>query len=445
MPRDLFKEDDDGEGSDFSFSRMAENIIPSTVKLAKDTAYPIMHPIETVKGLNALGSGLGQKLAQATIPGVTRESMPNPQNVDAANAVGDFYKERYGGVDNVLNTLQEDPAGALGDLAGVLSMGAYGTSRAAPSLSKALQKTAGFADPLSAPTHLAKALPSKSLYRAGLKFKLDPKKGMTKKKAKDLSNQAYELDIAPNDTGAEKLELARQVRGENIDASVKGMPSTTEIPVDEIGRYAPEAREKMLGTGRGSKTGGYVDKFDDTMEEFMNRVTDSSSNGARGEFLTPDEVQGVKIGRYSEAGPAAYGQEGKIPSVQEANKVMARGAKEALEVRNPELKGLNTAYADIDRINDAVPWNEANGFGTDYSARVIAGSAGAGKVANSAIGVASHYLRSKAASTALLIKKLAANPKDNTVARALSKQTGLTVQEIKESKPEDLFEKFGGQ
>ena len=444
MPTDLFTgETDEDEG--FSLDRMAQNIAPSTKKLIEDTIYPITHPVQTVKGLNAMGSGLGQMLAKSGGPfgvgkveGVTRETMPNPENVDAVQAVGQFYKDRYGGTDEILNTLETDPAGAAADLAGLLSGSAYTAAKVGgkgSKLAKVLKAGASAADPLNIPTHAVKALPTRSLYRAGMKTRIDPKTGMTRQKARDIGNQAYDLDIRPNDDGARKLMAERELRGQAIDQSVSGMKG--DIPVDSMYKYAPEARARMQGTGRGSRSDQYLNQFDDTIEEYMNRAT------AQGDTFTPQQMQDAKVGRYQEATPAAYGQNPKNPASQQANKIMGRGAKEALEFRNPELTGLNTRYADVDRISDAVPWNEGSGFGTDYTARVIAGSSGAPQQVSGALGVASNYLRNKAMTTALLLKKLADNPSDNALARALSRQTGLTVQEIQESKPEDLFETLG--
>jgi hypothetical protein len=46
-----------------------------------------------------------------------------------ANTVGEFYKGRYGGVDNIKETIYQDPTGVLLDLSTLLSMGGTGLTR----------------------------------------------------------------------------------------------------------------------------------------------------------------------------------------------------------------------------------------------------------------------------------------------------------------------------
>lgn len=421
-----------GEG-DYDYRKSLNNAWPSAKQFADDLTYPIRHPIDTFQGIQSLASGVAQKMATDN-----PENYSNPQNVLAAEAVGDFYSDRYGGWDEIKRTAEEDPIGIAADLASALTLG-LGTAAKIPgkvgNIAGKASKLAAVLDPTTLPTHVAKAIPSRQIYRAGMKFKHNPKnsKVVSRAKAKVLSDKAYDLGITPNDAGADKLARARAIAGDNIDASVSNMPQDG-IPTQAIGRYLPEERAEMLRTGKKSKSRAYVDSFDAATEEYMNRVS-----GQHGDTMTPVEMNNAKIGRYNEATDAAYGGNPKNPADQQANKIMGRGAKEVLEDANPDLRGLNEDYANISRIEDAVPWDESHSVGTDYSARVISGSAGTGQKTAAATGVIAHFLRSRAMSTAQAIKWAGENNIAPLQLRQALLQTGRTAQEIEQETPKNLL------
>ena len=89
------------------------NIPSSAGRFVRDITAPIHSPIETGKGLYGLAKGL----VQMVIPG----EQGSEQN---ARAVGDFLKERYGGVDAIKRTIATDPVGIAADVAGVVTGGA---------------------------------------------------------------------------------------------------------------------------------------------------------------------------------------------------------------------------------------------------------------------------------------------------------------------------------
>ena len=108
------------DGLKFDAGEMGKNIIPSAVQLGKDIAYPFMHPIETAQGLKALGTGI-YELTQKELG--NREGMEDTTDMAAAGAVWDYLKERYGGAQNILTTLQNDPVGLLTDASAILTGG----------------------------------------------------------------------------------------------------------------------------------------------------------------------------------------------------------------------------------------------------------------------------------------------------------------------------------
>ena len=91
------------------------NLPGSAWQFAKDVTAPIHSPIETAKGLGGLAAGAYQSMARgakglAVGPEEAQKLEPGAQekNVDA---LIDFVKERFGGWENIKNTVAEDPAG----------------------------------------------------------------------------------------------------------------------------------------------------------------------------------------------------------------------------------------------------------------------------------------------------------------------------------------------
>ena len=110
-------------------SDLIGNIPQSTAQFVTDIATPFLSPVDTVTTLGKLGAGL----VQLAIPG-------EQGNEELARAVGSYYADRYGGVDNVLKTLKEDPVGILSDVA-LMATGAGAGVKATGQASK-IQKVA---------------------------------------------------------------------------------------------------------------------------------------------------------------------------------------------------------------------------------------------------------------------------------------------------------------
>jgi len=82
-----------------------KHIPESAMEFGKAISQPILHPVETVKSLGILAKGVFHKFT----PGV----QPSEQAVDA---IGQFFKERYGGYENIKKTMATDPVGFAADL-----------------------------------------------------------------------------------------------------------------------------------------------------------------------------------------------------------------------------------------------------------------------------------------------------------------------------------------
>lgn len=94
----------------FSVGKMVRNIPKSGMEFVGGIKDAVMNPIDTAKGLGKIGLGTVQKV----IPG---EQGYEPY----ADAAGNFFKERYGGIENIKRTIENDPVGALADASTVVS------------------------------------------------------------------------------------------------------------------------------------------------------------------------------------------------------------------------------------------------------------------------------------------------------------------------------------
>jgi hypothetical protein len=96
------------------------NVGPSAASFYKGLVTAITNPVQTVSGVVDIGAGALQNLLPKSVVDFVNKFETDPKAakraVDAANAVGGLYKERYGSVDAIKNTLATDPVGAAADL-----------------------------------------------------------------------------------------------------------------------------------------------------------------------------------------------------------------------------------------------------------------------------------------------------------------------------------------
>ena len=128
-------------------SKAYENLGPSAGKALDDFVQPFLSPIETAKSLYDLGSGI----ISLAIPG----EQPSEKY---ARAVGEYYANRYGSIENVKQTAALDPVGLLLDISTVLTLGGGAVARA-PSVAGQLGRAAQSVDPLAGAIAAARKLP----------------------------------------------------------------------------------------------------------------------------------------------------------------------------------------------------------------------------------------------------------------------------------------------
>jgi hypothetical protein len=126
------------EWGDVALSAL-KNAPGSAVEFAKSLVQPILHPVDTAKGLGELATGVASKLTPAP-------SWWKGPGEDAADATGQYFKDRYGGMENIKNTLATDPVGLAGDASVLFSGGSMLPVRGAQTLGR----VGAMIDPLAA-------------------------------------------------------------------------------------------------------------------------------------------------------------------------------------------------------------------------------------------------------------------------------------------------------
>lgn len=124
------------------------NIPSSAAKFATDVVQPFLHPIETAGNLADVAAGGLRNAAGYVLPERAMSYIDSfaPQEttdrIDAkADAVGQHFKDRYGGVDALKNTIATDPVGFAGDASIVLTGGGSLAARA-PAMGRVGQSVA---------------------------------------------------------------------------------------------------------------------------------------------------------------------------------------------------------------------------------------------------------------------------------------------------------------
>ena len=102
----------------------ASNLGPSAARFAGDIAHMVTSPVETGESLWNLAAGAAQKI----IPDSWTDGPMGKEKY--ADAMGQFFAERYGGEDEIKKTLATDPVGVLADFSTFLTGGAMLAAKA---------------------------------------------------------------------------------------------------------------------------------------------------------------------------------------------------------------------------------------------------------------------------------------------------------------------------
>lgn len=120
----------------------AGNVIKSGGKMLTGIYEAVTHPLDTATAIADIGAGALQKALPQGVVDFINKFDNNPEAaqraVKVAEAVGGEYKNRYGSIEALKNTLYTDPVGAAGDISMLLSGGGTALTKAGQA-SKAAQ------------------------------------------------------------------------------------------------------------------------------------------------------------------------------------------------------------------------------------------------------------------------------------------------------------------
>ncbi len=155
----------------------ARNFVPSVKQFGHDIIQPIAHPIETAKSLGGLAAGGLEMAAKSPVASTIGRAIPGvgaaldvyqgakaagapAGNPEIPKAVGQFFADRYGGLENLKRTMATDPVGFASDLSVVLS-GPGAIAGRAPGVIGTIGRATKFIDPLAVPIEVGKQLGAK--------------------------------------------------------------------------------------------------------------------------------------------------------------------------------------------------------------------------------------------------------------------------------------------
>jgi hypothetical protein len=122
----------------------------SAVDVAKSTVQPFLNPIETAESLGLLGKGLYSKAKGAV--GFAQDPEQKARDEAAANAVGEYFGDRYGTKAGFKRAVATDLAGVIADLSVPFTLGGGAAARVPGAIGKVGEaaKIAGtYMDPLT--------------------------------------------------------------------------------------------------------------------------------------------------------------------------------------------------------------------------------------------------------------------------------------------------------
>lgn len=228
---------DTQNNSNESIMKATKNLPGSTLQIGKDLVSAIAHPIQTAQSIYDLAVGS----AQLVVPGEQGKE-------EVARQFGQYFSDRYGSIDGVKKTFEEDPAGLALDIASVAGVagaairgvGAVSGLEKVSRVGKALQSASGAVDPVNVAakgvSQLAKLVPSEvasNLYQRSAKWSTT----LTAGERSRLTRTALDNEIMPTAKGIDKTrgmidDLNNQI-AQKIDEAVQ---TGKKIPVHEMFR-----------------------------------------------------------------------------------------------------------------------------------------------------------------------------------------------------------------
>jgi hypothetical protein len=316
------------------------NIPKSALEYGKALVSPVLHPIDTAKMVGKIAA----------------EKLYPPLQLKPGSIMqkgGEMLKSRYGGMDNLKQTIATDPVGLLGDVATLTSIA--GAAGNLPKVSRigAMMEPASLAmAPLKAiPKGLAKipGMTPERLYLSAVKPGFSKKKGLTQ--IKKEAHAGLEEGILPNEAGIRKVEKAisgieEKTIGPITEAASAGTKITKEQALRHVGEVIDNAKDLKYSPYPKESLDIIKDATTKFIEEFGDNLDVLTAHKAKKAF-------------YAQNRPKYGKQTGQVPNEQAiTEKAIARGLKdsvyEALANKHPELRALGEKEGALIGLKSAI-------------------------------------------------------------------------------------------
>jgi hypothetical protein len=269
------------------------------------------------------------------LPGLGNKAPDVTPYIDAA---ADHMVNRYGSMDNALNTLEKDPVGVLVDLASITT--GFGQATKIPAITKA----GAAANPINLAVNTGKAVAGKlipesvprSMYESVAKFSTT----LPEKKRAAMVDTALKHELPPTAKGVGKLEgMVSGLNAKLDDLIAKATADGTTIPAEAVYKHLKGLRQKKGGMSMDAP--GDLESINKIIGTFQKHLKDKGKSR-----LTAAELQELKVRTYESINWDAKRMTGS-PIKEDTYKVVARGAKEGVEQIVPDVKGVNQQLGEL--------------------------------------------------------------------------------------------------
>jgi hypothetical protein len=373
-------------------SEAISNIPGSALEYGKAVVSPITHPIRTAKGTGQIGF---ENLPPVTLARFIQKAIGQKESAlaPAQTAMLSNYAERYGGAENIKETIAKDPVGVLGDLA-TLFTGAGAAAKAGgfSKTANVISKTGAAIEPLSilgAPVKAAvkgvakiPGFTPEKLYTSAVKPSFTKRKGL-EQVTKEMKT-GLEAGILPTAKGAQKLQgLIDEIDNVVMQAAEEGSKEGIKISSKQALEPVLEVIDRAKNLEYSPYPKESLDIISDATVKFISEYGDDI------DVLTAHKA---KKAFYKQNRPKYGKQAGVVPDETViTEKAIARGLKdavyEALANKHPELKALGEKEGALIGLKGAIEQGAQRIAKRDIMGIGLPIKAGAGTVAGKLTGV----------------------------------------------------------
>lgn len=328
--------------TDFSVAEMISNVPGSAINVVDDMVTAVANPIDTAKTIGGSVVGGLQK-----IPGVrsATEDLVGDQT-KYADAIADFYSDRYGSTDQFLQSLEQDPVGVLADAATIFTLGAGLPGK----VGQMSGKIGSALDPTNVAINTGKAalgsLPEsvpRKMYGKATKFGTT----LPTEQRNRMIDTALQNQIKPTQAGLDKLNNMIAEKSSEVDALIGEATRTgKQIPVAQV---FDSLRELLRNIDPATMVG-----YQDRAQQVRSLINERIKGFAGRQTLSPDEVQALKRSLDKQINYLAIERAGgkNRPGTEDAARAMRADARQALEDIDPSIRQLNRDTGDLINLRD---------------------------------------------------------------------------------------------